>query len=93
MTGKPEDPKRLQLVSLTEERKARADTEGDEFLTGLSRRLWARAEKAETAGDLELAIEMKAAVAAVDAAELFETALVAMNVAREEWAKLKSLKK
>jgi hypothetical protein len=31
-------------------------------------------------------------VAALDAAEFFETALIAMGVAHDEWTKLKALK-
>jgi hypothetical protein len=36
---------------------------------------------------------MRTAVAALDAAEIFETGLIAMDIAHEEWAKLKALKR
>jgi hypothetical protein len=92
MTDDPEDPKHPTLVSLSEKRKARSKAEDDEFLWGLAERLKARAQAAEGAGDLELAIEMRAASEAVHAADFLNLALDAMELAHEEWDKLKALK-
>lgn len=85
-------PKTPKVVSLSDKRAARAKAEDDEFLMGLSDRLRVRAEAAEKAGDREMAIEMKAASAAVDAADFLNMALTAMEIAHEEWDKLKDLK-
>jgi hypothetical protein len=87
MTDDPEDPKHPTLVSLSE-KKARSKAEDDEFLWGLAERLKARAE---SAGDLEMAIEMRAASEAAHAADFLNMALDAMEVAHEEWDKLKAL--
>ena len=87
-----DDPKKPKLVSLSDKRKARAKAEDDEFLSGLSQRLTARAEAAEEAGDRELAIEMRAASAAVDATDFLNMALMAMEIAHNEWDQLKGLK-
>jgi hypothetical protein len=85
-------PKPPTVVSLSDKRKARAQAEEDEFLSGLAERLRARAEKAEAAGDREMAIEMRAATEAVLAADYLSEALFAMEAAHEEWEKLKQLK-
>ena len=53
------------VVSLRERREARSKAEDDEFLFGLAERLKTRAERAEAAGDREMAIEMRAASEAV----------------------------
>lgn len=88
-----DDPKKPKLVSLSDKRKARAKAEDDEFLSGLSQRLLERAEAAQQAGDEEMAIEMRAASAAVDAADFLSMALMAMDMAHDEWDSLKELKK
>ena len=84
-----DDPKKPKLVSLIEKRAARMKAEDDEFLMGLSERLRLRAEAAEKAGDRETAIEMRAASAAVNAADFLNMALAEMEIAHEEWDKLK----
>ena len=80
------------VVSLRERREARSKAEDDEFLFGLAERLKTRAERAEAAGDREMAIEMRAASEAVLAADHLSEALFAMEAAHEEWEKLKLLK-
>lgn len=85
-----DDPnKKPKIVSLREKRQARIEAEDDEFLYGLASRLRKRSEQAEAAGDREMAIEMRAASEAVHAADFLNMALTAMEIAHEEWAKLK----
>jgi hypothetical protein len=92
MADEPEDPKRPKLVSFTERLKARSQEEADEFLYGLAGRLEARAQAAEAAGDLEQAIEMRAASYAVHAVDDLSWALFAVHKAEEVWEELQSLK-
>ena len=93
MEDNSDKPKRTTLMNPGERRKALARTEDDECLVGLAGRLNARAEAAEASGDHELAIEMRAASASVDAIHFLNMALLAMEDADESWRRLRTQKR